>query len=192
MSLIIPDSLKEFCVIFFDPGLNNIGVSIFYIDFYTFNVKRIVAFTFHPERIAIPDPFDEDFHGVRPEKLWKLERYVSSLMLRYRPIACGYETPFFNRRRPSAFEPLVEAVSCIRRAIHSFNPYMNFTEMPPMVIKQFVGAKSMKGKEHVLEAVKENKQITNLLTCPIEMLDEHAIDATAAGYAYCRLENFNV
>ncbi len=192
MGLIVPEHLEKFNIMTVDPGLNNIGVAIYSINFMTNSVVGIEAFTFHPERLPYAGPYDDEQHGIRPAKLYNLRKCIAHTLETYKPVAMAYETPFFNRRRPTAFQALVESIGAIRGAIEDFNPFMDIVQLPPLVIKQFIGATSSKDKNFMLEAVQRHPEITEKLLYPLALLDEHAIDAVSIGYAYCRMEGYHV
>jgi hypothetical protein len=64
-----------------------------------------------------------------------------------------------------------------------------FYTIEPIVIKRTIRVDSIKEKTDVAKAIMRIPEIMSVLVTPIEMLDEHAIDAIAIGYTHLTLIN---
>lgn len=190
MSIYYPEQHHRYNIAAFDPGLINIGVAIYTVDAYAQAVIGIEAFTLWPERWDGKMTLSPEFASLRREKLDIIDQMLMDVLRRYKVTAVCHESAFYNSRRPGAFEALTLGIECLTRAVYRTNPYITIAAMPPLVIKQAIGAEKLKGKDSVLTAVRSHQHITQLLDT--DLLDEHAIDATAIGYAYCKGYNLNV
>lgn len=184
MNFVIPNDYHRIRMVAIDPGLINCGIAIFNLNYSLKCVERIEGFTLTNDRLFNFAGLSEDNWTDRIIKLQKLRHALSIVMYNSAPSIVVCESPFFNRLRPSAFEPLVEVMTVIKQAVLDFNMNIMLDTLEPRVIKKAIGADAMDGKEAVREAVRRTEPITNVLVNPIDSLDQHAIDAVAIGYTY--------
>ncbi len=188
MPLVVPEQHVTYRIIGIDPGLSNLGVAVFDVDYYTDRILRIEAFTLVNDKLPDRTGFDTDTVTERTIKLYKLRNTLQELFYRYLPSHVVSEAPFYNRFMPMAFGALNEVVAIVHNAVLDWNPNIGFHTVPPLLVKKLVNTKAVKndtakGKELVKLAVSNIPEITSVLVTPIETLSEHAIDAIAVGYS---------
>lgn len=186
MSLMIPEHFKIYKIVSIDPGLNNLGIAIFDLDYSTRTIVRIEAFTLVNEKLQDDSGLDEETHSERSIKLMKLRNVIQELMYNIRPCMVACESPFYSSFRPTAYAALVEVIRMIQLAIIDFNVNIPFYQVEPLLVKKHIGAGMTKGKIDVKLAVNNKPELMNVLVNDINRLDEHSIDAIAVGYTFLR------
>lgn len=187
MPIILPEVYRSYRVMSIDPGLNFTGVGIQDVDVATSIISAIQAFTLVNQRLEDCTGLDPESVSERTIKLWKLRDAIVTVLHRYKPIFVVCEAPFYDHRRPMAFGALLEVVNAIQMAVLIYNSNIRFVLLPPLVVKKFVGAQTIKndtekGKLEVKRAISAIPAIMNVLQNDIDTLSEHAIDAIAIGY----------
>ena len=193
MPLVVPEQHVTYRFIGIDPGLSNLGVAIFDIDYYTDRILRIEAFTLVNDKLPNHTGFDVDTVTERTVKLYKLRDSLQNLLCHYNPSHVVSEAPFYNRFMPMAFGALNEVVAIVHNAVLCWNPNVGFHTVPPLTVKKLVNTKAVKndtvkGKELVKLAISSIPEIMSVLVTPIDTLSEHAIDAVAVGYSMFSLK----
>jgi Holliday junction resolvasome RuvABC endonuclease subunit len=179
--IVIPDVFRNYNCLGIDPGLGACGFSAFGVE--EFRVAWINAFTVFSEKVAMDSELDEEVHSDRAIRLDRLRQAYLQILHVFNPIAVTCEAPFFNRRFPGAYGPLVEVVSMLRQATYEFNSNIPFIVYAPMTVKQSFKTTKDTSKEAMLQALSQNyPQIVSKLVVPLELMDQHAIDATAVCY----------
>ncbi len=189
MPLVVPEQSYTYRVLGIDPGLSNLGLSVYEISYLTGEIVSIRAFTFVNDKLPDNTGFEYDIVPERTIKLYKLKMAITEALFLYNPVFVVSEAPFYNRFMPMAYGALLEVISVIHSAILDWNSNIGFQTVPPLLVKKLVGTKAvkndtLKGKELVKNGVKAIPQIMNVLQDPIEGLSEHAIDAIAVGYTF--------
>lgn len=187
MKLMVPETFSTYRVMGIDPGLGNLGVSFMNVDSYTHQILTVEAYTLVNDKMPDYSGLEEDIYSARTVKLYKLKYALMQLLHIYQPSIVACEAPFFNRLRPMAYGALLELVSCLHATVIDYNRNLGFISLPPLTVKKFIGAKSIKndtdkGKSVVKEAIRLIPEIMNVLTQDIDTLSEHAIDAIGVGY----------
>ena len=187
MPLYVPEQHVTYRIIGIDPGLANLGIAVFDIDYQTGKILRIQAFTIVNDKIPDRTGFDIDFIAERTIKLHKLKHVIQWALEAYNPAYVVCEAPFYNRFMPMAYGALLEVVSMIHNAVLEWNSNIGFHTVAPLLVKKLVNTKavkndSLKGKELVKIAVSIIPEIMNVLEQPLDSLSEHAIDAIAVGF----------
>ena len=145
------------CIIGIDPGTVLLGYAEIYFNLRTMEVvkcsaKTISAYECYQSRLYNTVERQSDLDPTD-----RIELIVYNVLRRLRNIdglyAMAVEDPFFNRRMPGAFGPLLTQVNFIKSETHIHYPYIDVKGFAPMTIKASVGAKSMKGKEPMYIAV---------------------------------------
>jgi len=136
-----------------DPGLVSTGVAIGNIDSNTLELKEVDTRTVELEfleNMILPE------HGnVRDQRLLGFRNWLVSLIEEYDIITVGYETPFYDRRKPNAHESLVEVCMSIRMAVCEYNPAIPIHGFSPAAVKRGIGLKGNAKKEEVERRVRE-------------------------------------
>lgn len=180
----IPKNYQRFKMLAIDPGLNNLGFSIF-----TFNNDFDHLVSVDPLTIVVDKEegffsFDETYHPDRLHKLLKIRQAVTAMIQFHNPCIVVSEAPFYNRLRPTAFRPLCEAIQTLEIACYDCNPDIPFFQIPPLKVKQAVNAGSTKGKIDVLTSIQQLPELLSKITVDITKLSDHAVDSIAVGHAY--------
>lgn len=172
-----------------DPGTNYLGFACLGVDSRTWEIETCWATTIRVDKLPESPGFDLNAQSERLEKLLKIKSSVKQLLAYWKPVHLSCESPFHNRLRPAAYEPLVESVLAVRLASYEFNPALKFDTLAPSVIKKTVGAGHISGKDMVKKAVMDNPTIQTKSTVNLGLLDEHAIDALAVAYSRWKLSS---
>lgn len=179
MSLVVPSWFERYRVFSIDPGTHALGLSIWEIEYATASVLSIETTTIKPERFDFSEGLPEP-ESARMRRLEVMRRILADYIEQYRPIRVVYETPFFNRRTPGAYEPLLACTTMLQSLVMSYGD-IQLVGIPPLLVKQAVQATSSKGKNPMFQAVCGHDYIRTRLVTPWEWLDEHGIDSLAVG-----------
>lgn len=183
----LPDEdLQQYKMLSIDPGLNNIGISVFTIESKTQKVLSIESFTIEVEKLTDTSGLDDNDSELRLRKLVTIRNKFKELLEEHQPSVVVSESPFFNPRMPIAFECLVQAIVMITAAIVQHNKNLVLLKLSPQEIKKAIGVAGKLGKDVVKEAVQKIDEIVSLLVEGLDPLSEHAIDSLAVGY--CELQ----
>ena len=167
-----------------DPGLNNLGFSIFTFQKDFDHLLSIDPLTVVVDKEDSFSSFDEFYHPEKLLKLLKIRRAITELMSFHNPCLVVSEAPFYNRLRPTAFRPLCEAIQTLETACFDYNPDVAFFQIPPLKVKQAVNAGSTKGKIDVLSSILQLPDLVSKVTIDLNRLSDHAVDSIAVGHAY--------
>ena len=167
-----------------DPGLNNVGIAIFTLKLEPFKIESIKAWTLKSEKLVDDSGLDDDDFIERLHKRKNIASALSKILHHYQPCIIVSESPFFDRRKPGSFEVLSEVMTTIMDTLIDYDPNIQFTTIPPLVVKQVLGVAGQKGKEVIKEAMGKEHELLSALEDDFEKLDDHAIDAIGVGHAY--------
>lgn len=110
-------------------------------------------------------------------------------MINFEVHGVASECPYMGRF-PQAYAALTECLTSIRSAVHDYDPTLVLHEIDPATVKMNVNVNGKSGdKQLMTNAVTElikTGRILNTGLVNIGLLDEHAIDAIAVGYAHIR------
>lgn len=171
-----------------DPGTNHLGFAI--IDLIPDRGMVVVdVATLEAMRLASQYKSLIEVHGEKIAKLYALEMALNRIMSRFKPHYVVSESPYLGRF-PNAFAALVECFNMIRRALIDFNPCMPLNQLDPSTIKKSVGVSGKSGDKSLmtLALAKLSAVEIDLSEFSLDNLDEHSVDAIAAGYAYVKNE----
>ena len=162
-----------FNILGIDPG-KNLGLSILSIDVNTYKILNSTTLTFKLDR-------EEDDMLTR---LTTLNNIITNIQAIYKPIACGYETPFMNSKFPKAVGQLSQYVSIIELTLRTNNPFIKIFSYAPKYVKAaFFNNNGISGnanKDDMLSNLLTIKELV-AVTSP-DMMTEHEVDATAIAY----------
>jgi Holliday junction resolvasome RuvABC endonuclease subunit len=185
MLLVPEDSTDITCIIGIDPGSSKLGVAIIYFDFTKMEIVSSDAWTLTGVKLMGKDTWLEEVHGERVARIRAMEEELGRIFSRVRPLLITAESPFFNSKFPAAYGVLVEVICSIRRAIINYDRWKELRLLPPSIVKNAVNVGGGKGKEVVRDGVLAlSDKLKYNGTTPLQLLDEHSIDALAV--AYCR------
>ena len=176
-----------------DPGTNQMGVSIFQLDMTTFKIVSIRSWTIAVEKLKNETGLVEDFHSNSFLKLMKIKKTLGDLLVKENIHHVAYEAPFMGMLQPSAYGPLVALMTIVHLTVIEYAQDVKFTIFPPQTVKKGIGVAGKKGKEVVLEAIKNIASIMIALKqghCELDDLDNNAVDSVAVGYTAVETELF--
>ena len=164
-----------------DPGTTKLGVGIIRVDFLTRQIVSSDAFTLRGDWLVRGD-WVPGIHGDRYARIKALTDTLVDIFIRYSAWKVSSEAPFFNPRRPGAFEALVEILSGIRQAVHQYDMWQKLYTVDPSSVKNAVGAKGGSDKDIIKQSVARLTDLNYIGAKPLMDLDEHSIDALAVAY----------
>lgn len=178
---------ESLTIVAIDPGLNNIGLSVFTLDVKEeLIIKSIDARTLKADKVADWTNLDPEY---RSEQIMKCYRMVDAVMYIIRntnPSIVVCESPFFDRRKPSSFAVLSNVLSILFDRITQHNPNIQIHTVEPLLVKHVLKVAGQKGKEVVREAMEKESFLLSVLKQPLGVLDEHAIDSIGVGYTFIK------
>lgn len=175
------DKNTQACIVGIDPGSETLGVSVLFFDVVTLQITRIIPKTYTGSKLPV-DPMLAMLHNDRVSRIKAHEDNLYKIYSEHNPVAIVSEAPFYNPRRPNAYGVLVEVICAIRNSIIRYSDTMCFYQVDPASVKRAIGAKGNADKDVVKHHIGLIPEITSTLTVPLQMLDEHSIDATAVAY----------
>lgn len=168
-----------------DPGSTMMGLAITEIspDFKTLTV--VDATTVNLAKLLNRNEQSRaELFGDKVTKLHILRQAVSKYAEAWEPLIAIAETPY-KGRFAQAYAVLTECYSAIRLGLYDHNPAMVLNGIDPSSVKASVGVNGRSGDKELMRAALLNLPDL-VLTIPLVLLDEHAIDAIAVGYSYFR------
>jgi len=184
--LVIPEGASPVgCIAGIDPGTETLGFGALRVNVVSLEILESTAFTFVGSKLA-SNTWYGDVHGGRAERLGGHEDNLVDAFHYYQPNLIASESPFFNRRFPQAYGALTETVDAIRSAVWRYDVWLDLFLIDPPSVKKAVGASSHAKKDEVKAALMALPDLNYNGPTPIELLDEHSVDALAV--AYCRLK----
>lgn len=186
MPLVIPEWYERFKMVAIDPGVNTTGVSVFDIETRTGKILNIEAQTLTNSKLANMTGLDPDIVPERTIKLFKLRDAIVYILNFVRPTVVACEAPFYNSLMPMAYGSLMEVTGMVHQSVLAYNSNTPFHLLAPQLVKKSLGVAGKKGKEVVMEAVKNRPDLIQVLSTPLETLDEHSIDSIGVGDALLR------
>jgi len=186
MPLIVPDHFNTYTVMGIDPGLSNTGVATFELTYGTDEIVKIEAFTLVNDKLLDLSGVDDETHLERTVKLFKLKQAFLYVLANTNPAIIASESPFFNKKFPGAYAPLVEVMNVLLMSIVEWNNNVKYYTFAPSTTKQAIGARPVKNnteeqKKEIQRAILAYPNLLNVLVTPVEQLSQHAFDAIAAG-----------
>lgn len=182
--MIKADYCKEITLMAIDPGLNNIGVAIYFISLNPNRINKIIAFTLKATKVVDSSGLDEELLSEQFIKRQKMTNAVKQIAEQYMPDIFVSESPFFNHKTPGSFAILTEVISSCFDKVIEIDPNTVIATLEPKYVKKLFGIAKEIGKEVVKDAVSRFTIITDSLEGNLEALDEHSVDAIAIGYTY--------
>jgi len=151
-----------------DPGTNFTGLSVWFLD----NKFRLLDI----ETVTVT-PLSSELKC----KIEEITESVFRLVEDYQPVHFVYENPFFNRFRPTAFEPIIRLTNLWYIKWYKLRGDKGLFKYPPKTIKAFISSGDNK-KGDMLEGVRKIKEITQFVD--LDTVTEHVVDSLALGYLH--------
>ena len=168
-----------------DPGTNYLGLSAIEVDLSDLRILRVHPHSFRSDHLLPCDRVITESHTERTEKILAQQANLLDYFRFYQPFAICSESPFYSPLMPGAYAALVEVVAAIRNAAMAYSMYVPFYTYEPSIVKKAIGAHATRGnKDAMRDALRALTEISDVLSIPVDRLDEHAIDASAVGYAH--------
>ena len=176
---------NHFNLIGIDPGSDKLGIACLKIDLDTLEILESTANTIIASKLVSDQSFFAQVHSYRTARIYRLKEEILKYFNKIQPSVISCESPFFNPRRPGAFQPLVEVLAMIKDAVIEYDLWQPLFLIDPSSIKNSVKAPGNADKDRMKVAVLALNDLK--FDGDIEKLDEHSIDALAV--AYCRLKH---
>lgn len=178
--------LETFNIVSIDPGSRFCGLALIRVSMDDNSIHSTHAMTLNLDRLLSSSLTEEiiSLRGARHHRLEALRENLLSLFRYMQPNVIVSESPFFNSKMPNAYGALVETMSTILGAITEFNKSKQLILVPPSCVKNAVGGGGAVKKDKIQELVVNLKDLNYVDKEELLKLDEHAIDAIAAGYGY--------
>ena len=167
-----------------DPGLHNIGLAVYQIRLAPYAIESIHAETLRSVRVTDVSGLDDEDFAERVRIRYSMRSAFRTYVETVQPQLVVSESPFFDRRKPGSFAILTEIMTGLFDTVAEVNPLIRFSVVEPQLVKKVLGVAGQKGKDVVREAMGKTSRIMDVLTNPLDHLDEHSIDSIAVGYAY--------
>lgn len=175
-------------VVGLDPGSTTFGVAVIRFNIETFQIDRSTAWTINVPRLVRKNDWVSSIHGDRFGRILELGYELLRIFQDFEAFSIVTESPFFNRARPQAGVVLFEVLATIRHAVLAYDKWKELEEIPPSNVKNAVGASGGGGKDAVRNRVLALAgQLRYEGNVPIDMLDEHSIDALAVAFSRIKI-----
>ena len=168
-----------------DPGTETLGIAIIHFNIDDFRIVQCEAATYKGSNLLSND-FTRALFGDRYTRIEAHRYNLYKILIQEQPLIIGCESPFISRRFPQAGLALTEVVCAIRAAVRLYDLFKPLYSVTPPEAKKAVGAKVNKDKSEVQRSILKIKELTSTALMPLNLLDEHSIDALAV--AYCLLK----
>lgn len=186
MSFYLDPKYLRYRVLAIDPGSSFFGVACYEMDAQTNQIVSLTATTWRADKLMDSSELDENQYPNRQLRRYRLRRELEQLLGTFQPSVVVYETPFFDRTKPLAFQALVEIMTMVIDTVTQSNPNIQFERIEPQAVKKALNIAGKKGKEVVQEAVELVPEIMQHFPEGLCDLDDNAIDAVAVGWSYVR------
>jgi len=169
-------------IISIDPGTETLGLCIMSVDVDTLEITSTQCRTYTGSKLPSV-LFQEDNYNARYYRIKSHCDNLKKILLEVNPLFIVCESPFYNSRRPNAFEALTQVTTNLLNTCYEYNCKMPFFYIDPPTAKIAVGAKGNAKKEDMLAAVKNLTDLNYTGEISLKDLDEHSIDSIAIGYS---------
>jgi Holliday junction resolvasome RuvABC endonuclease subunit len=182
MLILPPHSASEVNIVGIDPGTTHLGISVLMVDIVTAKIIRSTAFTLNGSKLLGSDSWISQIHSDRFGRILELEKSIVNVFKYYKPVIVCAESPFFGLRHPNAFAALTEVLDAIRRAVLTYDVWLQLHLAPPSSVKNAVSAGGAATKTTMKEKILNLTELNYNGDVPLHLLDEHSIDALAIGF----------
>lgn len=194
---LLDERVRDCKLISIDPGTTNLGLSIFTINPYTYEIIDIEPYSLVLAKLDSKNPEMSNVHEDRYVRLNNLRSFFKDLLEEINPAYVCCEAAFFSIRTVTAYGPLIETIQTLRMVLMEYDVGLPLVTFSPTEAKAAVGVKrdkvkkaaKLKGinkmaqKDAVLVAVKAIPEITKHLSRDrLDGLTDHAVDSIAIGF----------
>ena len=170
-----------------DPGTDTLGICIMDVDCDTYEPVVVWGNTLHASKNTDRWTGYGEIRGMRDARLKSHSVALAELLRAVTPTLIAAETPFFNRKRPSAFEALVECYAMLRDTVWQYSPTLILNRIDPVMAKNYIGVDHRgTDKSDVQRAIVLHYASKCAEGVQINRFDEHTIDAVAICNALLR------
>lgn len=177
---------NSFKLVSIDPGTDNLGFCIMDISYENFSILKTTVSTIVASKSVFEDSLISQIHGYRMARIQKLKQTLIDHFNKINPAIIVCESPFFNPRRPGAFQPLAEILFAIKESTIEYNSWLPLYLIDPSSIKKSVNAPGNADKIIMKKQVCSLTDLNYEGDVTLEDLDEHSIDAIAVGYCHVK------
>jgi Holliday junction resolvasome RuvABC endonuclease subunit len=178
----IPANNHHAQILGIDPGSSTLGVACLSVDVQTLEIACTQAITFTASKLSI-NPWMEQVHSARFARIAAHKENLKNVFGCCLPVAIVCESPFYNPTRPGAYSALVETLDAIRQAVWEYDQCMPLDLIDPPTVKQCVGGKGNADKDEMKRLILNLPNLNFSGSIPLQMVDEHSIDAIAVAYS---------
>lgn len=186
LPLIMQTEQSYFILTGIDPGTTCLGIAHLKVNIETLDIIETFAETYDVSKMVSDKSWMSTVHSYRTARIYKLKELLLKNFNKLQPSVIACESPFFNKKFPGAFQPLVEVLTIIKDAVITYSVWQPLFMIDPSSIKNSVKASGAAKKDAMKIAVCALTDINYVGETPLEQLDEHSIDAIAV--AYCELQ----
>lgn len=155
------------------------GYGVIDADIANLKITHASGFTIRGSKLDSMRDWDIESYSERFARIRAHSTEFTKVLEELRPDVVICESPFYNPRRPNAFEVLVEVMTMLRNTLYTWDSWKTLNLVDPPTAKKSFGAPGNAKKEAMFEVLKANP---DLQFPGILELDEHSIDAVAVGY----------
>lgn len=166
-----------------DPGINNLGISLFNINDNGIEVKETYLVN-NIRKFTEEEKIIEKKYTGRLVKVNAVYNKLKEIIDNNKIDCIIVEAPFYNALTPVAYGSLLEVITIIKYNIAYVND-LDFMLLEPLYIKKIFTNAAMANKQLIKEfLIKKKEDGSILITKDIELLSEHETDAIAIGFVY--------
>jgi len=166
-----------------DPGSDKLGFCTITFDIETMQIVKTTARTLVGSKLMPSHSWAAELHGDRLVRIVALKEAIIELLREANPIQITIESPFYNSKRPMAFQALVQVLTALTEAVIEYDVWKTPFLIDPPTVKKAVGAAGNADKFKVRDSVLALPNLFFEGPVPLEEIDEHSIDAIAVAYA---------
>lgn len=170
-----------------DPGTSKLGIANLKVDIETLEILAADAETYDVTKIVNDKSWLATLHSYRTARIYKLKELLLRNFNKLQPSVIACESPFFNKRFPGAFQPLVEVLTGIKDSVIDYSIWQPLFMIDPSSVKNGVKAPGNADKDKMKIAVCALIDLNYNGAVPLIELDEHSIDAIAVAYTQVKV-----
>jgi Holliday junction resolvasome RuvABC endonuclease subunit len=182
MAELDPQPVDAFNMLSLDPGTETLGHAIIQVHCESLEIVNAEAWTVHASKLPYLSEWNASLYHDRFARIQALKQSLLKTLEIYNPSIVACESPFYNPRRPNAFEALLDVLFAIRETVFQWNPNISIAFITPSLAKKSIGVSGQSGdKDLVIKTILAHEKFKYL---QLDGIDQHSADAMAVGY--CR------
>ena len=180
MAELDPQPLDAFNMLSLDPGTETLGHAIIQVHAETQEIVNAEAWTVHASKLPYLSEWNTSLYHERFARIQALKESLRQTLEVYNPSIVACESPFYNPRRPNAFEALLDVLFAIRDTVFQWNPNVCIAFVTPSLAKKSIGVSGQSSdKDLVIKTILAHDKFKDL---GLGNIDQHSADAMAVGY----------